>query len=220
MTIDKFLSLKERGAITSAVREAERHTSGEIVPMVVSRSHDYPAAAIGAALTLAIPIALLASGYLGAHLWIGHDNEGLFIATAALLFLVFHSLLKKSNGFTALFLNPETVQEEVEKGALAAFYREGLYKTREENGILIYISVFERKVWILADRGINAKIDPQEWGEIVAELSSDIKKGNQGEAICTAVRQIGAILRYHFPYQKNDKDELHNLILKDESQPR
>ena len=48
-----------------------------------------------------------------------------------------------------------TADEEVQEAVLTAFFKEELYRTRDETGILIFISVFEHKVWVLADRGIT-----------------------------------------------------------------
>jgi len=106
------------------------------------------------------------------------------------------------------------MDDEVSGGALASFYENGLHKTREENGVLIFISVFERKVWILADRGVNEKIDHSEWEKIIADLTSGIKKGNQCGAIVSAVGAVGAVLREKFPYREDDTNELDNLIIK------
>lgn len=100
------------------------------------------------------------------------------------------------------------------EGALAAFYAEKLHKTAEANGILLYISVLEHKVWILADAGINSKIDPGEWDSVVAELTAGIKAGRRCQAICEAIRRTGQILTTHFPHQRDDRDELHNLIIR------
>ncbi len=74
----------------------------------------------------------------------------------------------------------------------------------------------EQKVWILADSNINAKIDQQEWDSTVADLTAGIKAGKPADAICQAVQRVGQILQTHFPYQKDDKDELHNLIIRSE----
>jgi putative membrane protein len=106
------------------------------------------------------------------------------------------------------------MEEEVREAAITAFFSEKLYKTKDENGILLFISVFERKVWILADSGINAKIDQERWLGLVELMTKGIKEDRQSEAICEAIRQVGDILKEHFPIQPDDNNELRNLIIR------
>ena len=72
----------------------------------------------------------------------------------------------------------------------------------------------EQKIWMLADSNINAKIAQKEWDLTVSDLTAGIKIGKSAEAICDAVRRVGQILQIHFPYKKDDTDELHNLIIR------
>jgi len=210
----KFLSPEEQQAVTAEVQKAERRTSGEIVPMIVSASHHYPMAAVrGAALT-ALPLALLLTSLLGSSLWLGHQNMYLFLLFFLLLYIPTRFVVKRAVTLKRLFLNTNEVEEEVQEAAVTSFFAEGLYRTREENGILIFVSVLERKVWILGDRGINERIDPTAWETIVDELLRGIRAGRQGEALCRAVQEVGSILETHFPYRRDDTDELHNLIIR------
>lgn len=209
-----FLTAAEQRQVTDAVREAERCTSGEIVPMVVSRSHDYPLAAVTCCVSMVLPAALLLTNLIGQRLWIGPQNMWLFLALFATLHALLYPLVFRSDRLKRFFLNRQQVEQEVEQGALAAFYAEQLHKTKDANGILLYISVMEQKVWLLADSGINAKIDQQQWDTTVADLTAGIRAGKPAEALCEAVRRVGHILHDHFPYQKDDRDELHNLIIR------
>ena len=208
-----FLTLGEQERVTAAVHAAEKMTSGEIVPMIVSASHHYPMAAVrGGALISLVP-ALLLTSLLGASLWLGQDNMYLFVLIFALCYFPLHFVISRTPQLLRLFLVNDEVEEEVEEAAITSFFGEGLYRTREENGILIFISVLEHRVWILGDRGINARIEPGGWQHIVDDLTSGIKEGNQAEALCQAIHAVGEMLQTHFPLQKDDTDELHNLII-------
>jgi putative membrane protein len=211
---EKFLTPEEQQKITAAVQEAERRTSGEIVPMIVSRSHRYPMAAATCTVSFSLPLALVLTTLLGRALWIGPQNMWLMLGLFAILYVIFYPLVVRRDWLKFYFLSSSLVEHEVQEGALAAFYSEQLYKTKDENGILLYISVMEKKVWILGDRGINEKIDQQKWDSVVADLTAGIRSGNRCESICAAVQKIGEILRQHFPYHKDDRDELHNLIIR------
>ena len=209
-----FLSRTEQEKVTQAVQRAERVTSGEIVPMIVSRSHDYPMAAVSCGVSFALPLAILLTHIIGPRLWIGSQNLWFFLGLFSTLYLVCYHFVMRTERLKYFFLSERQVEQEVKEAALAAFYEEKLYKTEQQNGILLYISVLEQKVWILADSNIIYKIDQQEWDVLVEHLTDGIKKGERCEAICRTVQSIGQILKTHFPYQEDDRDELHNLIIR------
>lgn len=209
-----FLSIAEQQAVTAAVQEAEKQTSGEIVPMVVSASHHYPLAAATGATLISLPLALLLTSTLGTALWLGTQNMYLFLTFFALLYFPARWLVNRFPTLKRLFLSVRDVDEEVEEAAITSFYGEGLYKTREQNGILIFISVLEQKVWILGDCGVNDRIDPGTWQKIIEKLTAGIHSGERGPALCRAVSSVGEILRHHFPIRADDHNELHNIIIK------
>ena len=210
----KFLTGAEQEQVTETVRQAELTTSGEIVVMVVSRSHDYPAAAITGSVFFALPSALLLSAVIGPLVWLGSQNLWLFLTLFALFYLLFLPLLNRIDAIKQFFLNPRQVKEEVERGAITAFFSEQLYKTERENGILLYISVMEKRAWILADRGISERIEQPVWDEIIVGLTKGIKEQKRCEAICEAVKKTGKILKVHLPIREDDRDELHNVIIR------
>ncbi|MDP3480180.1 MAG: TPM domain-containing protein [Desulfoprunum sp.] len=210
----QFLTEEERQRVSEATRLAEGRTSGEIVPMIVSASHDYPLAPIVGAAVIALPLALLLTPYIAAPLWLGHQDMWIFLALFCLLALPAHALIKRSTALKRLFLNKNQVDEEVQEAAVSAFFSEKLYKTKAENGILIFISVLERRVWVLADSGINSRIKQQDWQEIVSHITLGIREKHQCTAICEAISRVGDILREHFPINPADHNELHNLIIR------
>ena len=81
--------------------------------------------------------------------------------------------------------------------------------------MLVLISVFERKVWVLADSGINEKVQAGQWDEIVKMIIDGIKQNRHTEAICEAVAKIGDLLKTNFPIKPDDTDELKNLIIEE-----
>ena len=209
-----FLTLEEQQQITRCVQEAEKQTSGEIVPMVVSASHDYPMAAVTGATFIALPFSLLSARLIGAYLWLTPDKMWLFLGCFVLFYLLAYQLVNRVPWLKRSFLSSQSINEEVREAATIAFFTENLYRTRAENGILLFISVFERRVWVLGDRGINEKIPPERWQEIVDLVTDGVRNNRQCEAICEAVNRIAEILREFFPIEADDKNELHNLIIR------
>jgi putative membrane protein len=211
----QFLSESDREKIQAAVRSAETQTSGEIVPMVVSYSYHYPMATVLGAASIALPLSILATYLVGYLFWLGSQNMWILMGIFGILFICFHALIKRTPSLRRIFVSNVEMEEEVREAAITSFFKEGLYRTREETGILIFISVFEHKVWVLADRGINAKVPQESWNEIVDHIVQGIKKRRHADAICEAVDAAGRLLAEHFPVRPDDTDELQNLIVEE-----
>lgn len=97
--------------------------------------------------------------------------------------------------------------------AVRAFYEKGLYKTKKNTGILFLISLFERKVRVLADSGILEKIGRETLNRFALQVSGGIREGRACEALCGAMREAGELLSGHFPITKDDTDELCNDVM-------
>lgn len=210
----RFLSETDKENIRAAVKIAEGKSAGEIVPLVVSASYTYPMADVTGAGVLAILPSVLLTPPVGGFFWIGAQNMWVFMGLFAGFFWLFHVIVMRVSWLKRIFISKKEIEEEVKEAAVTRFFKEGLYRTRNETGVLLYISVLEQKVWVLADRGINARVPKSAWDGIVADLISGIKGKKQGTAICAAVNEIGNVLMAHFPKKQDDINELTDMILK------
>lgn len=210
----QFLTEQEQDKITQAVHRAEKITSGEIVPMVVSNSSEYPAATIIGGFMLSFLCSLACTPYIGKALWLGSNNMLLFVGCFLVLFYPFYLLVDRWPALKRFLLIKKEIRQEVEEHAVTGFFQEQLYETRGKNGILIFISVFEHHVVILGDSGINEKIDPGSWEKMVDHIVTGIKNNRQCDAICEVIEEIGTVLQSHFPIREDDINELHNLIIR------
>ncbi len=209
----EFLSDDERARVNTAVKEAEKLTAGEIVVMIISASYQYPMANVIGAAAFALPLALIFTPLVGGWLWIGGQNMWLFLGFLAVLFILFHEVIRRTPWLKRFFISRNEIDDEVEEAAITNFFDQGLYRTRDETGVLVLISVFEHRVWILADQGINAKVPEGQWDDIVKMITAGIKQKRPADAICEAVEKIGALLKENFPIKPDDTDELKNLII-------
>jgi putative membrane protein len=107
----------------------------------------------------------------------------------------------------------DRITEAVHTLALASFSQHGLHYTRDHTGILILVSLLEHRVEVLADRGINAKVEAGTWQEVVNDLTAGLKSGQACDGFCKAITRCGEILATHFPRQSDDKDELPNRLV-------
>ncbi len=88
----------------------------------------------------------------------------------------------------------------------------GVYKTRDRTGILIFISLLERKIELIADSGINEKITQSRWNDIVTHIISGIKAKELANNLIEAIDECGKLLSKYFPIKKDDENELENEI--------
>lgn len=210
--VDTFLAENEKARIIECVKDAEKTTAGEIVPMVVSSSGIYSLSAVIGALALSMPCSLPGAYLLGPLAGLGSHDMWVFLSLEIVLFIIGYFLVKNVWVLRRLFISDHEMHDEVRKAALMNFYLKGLHRTRDETGVLIYISIFEQKVWVLGDRGIHEKVGDDAWKEIVSIITEGIKDKRQADAICRAVKRTGEILNRHFPVKSDDTDELPGLI--------
>lgn len=210
---NRFLTESDKEKIKAAVRDVESRTSGEIVPMVTSASYHYPMAEVTGALAFSLPPAILLTPLIGGRFWIGPQNMWVFLGIFAVLYAIFYLVIKQVPPLKRMFISKDEIDEEVEEAAVTAFYRQGLYRTRDETGVLIFISLFEKKVRILGDRGINEKVGSDQWQGIAAHIAGGIHARRHVKAICEAISMVGDLLIRNFPARPGDRDELSNLIV-------
>jgi uncharacterized membrane protein len=112
-------------------------------------------------------------------------------------------------GNTPFLKNKKSIKEL----ATEEFYKLGMADTRDKTGILIYVLLSKRKFYILADSGINEKVDQSIWDKIKNEMEADFKVGNYLDGISTTLEQVGRILGEHFPIKEDDTNELSNKVV-------
>ena len=207
MNAEKYFSAEEKEKIRQAVIVSERRTSGEIVPMVVGASGHYAEVEI-AGLVVGL-VAGTAAALIFGYSWGVAETELAWplIGTGLGFALCRIPVIKR-------WLIPEKrMAEAVHIRSLAAFTAHGLHYTKAHTGILVLASLFERRVVVLADRGINEKVQPGTWDEIVRIIASGLKSGDGCAAFCAAIEQCGKILAEHFPGSPDDQDELEDKLI-------
>ncbi len=90
--------------------------------------------------------------------------------------------------------------------AIALFSKLGVWDTEHNNGVLIYLLFAERRIEVVADRGIAARVPPQTWRDISQRLGEAFKQGAHERGLLDAVDQVGALLAEHFPATPADRN--------------
>jgi putative membrane protein len=220
-----IMSPADHAEVSAAVAAAEAHTAGEIVTIVAPCSDNYRDVTLHYALLtmLAVPaaLALLPQSWVdwASGMVLGWNEEwtrgGIMLALAialALAFLAGRLLFSWTPLLTALTPGA-TKSRRVRRRAIAHFRSACEGRTTGRTGILIYLSLLERRAEIVADRAINDQVDGAVWGEAMAALLEEVRAGRTGRGMARAVERVGELLAEHLPRGQGDTNELPDRLI-------
>ena len=92
--------------------------------------------------------------------------------------------------------------------AIDVFSQLRVWDTEKNNGVLIYLLLADRDVEIVADRGIDAKVGPQEWERICREMETVFRQGDFEGGVIRGIQEVTRHLASHFPADGDDRNEL------------
>lgn len=215
----RFLSPGTKARLKAAVEAVERVSAAEVVLAVRpwSSVHRHAECLVGAVLA-----------YLGLAYMMYADRVFSYLA------ILINTVLLFGLGalFTALFpplrmllTGRRKLDRAVEQAARAAFYELNVGSTRDRSGILIYVSLLERRCRVVEDVGIRARIDAAScaasWASSVSEVEAAVREGGVGaggaDRLARAVEALGPLLQKALPRREDDVNELPDLAVEDAS---
>ena len=207
--IKRYLSEAEIVHIGQSVTRAESQTSGEIVPVILKKS-----SATGHVSTIIFLFAALV--FLGTDLSFHGEVRSEIVWTIISIGLIiawFGSHWLAKFHCWQRWLTPMAEQKsQVWQRAELEFYRNRLTSTTNRTGILIFVSVMERKAVVLADEGISQHHPVSIWQDLVSELSLHLKRDEWAEGFEKAITTAGKILSEKLPAQRHERNELANNL--------
>jgi len=207
---ERFFTAEEKERLKATTHEVESKTIGEIVVMVVDHSDHYiEAEALGSVLLGSLLSLILAVLFFHSSIWSYIPLTFIFFFPCWFLFIKVEVLKK-------LFIGIRRKEEAVRLRAERAFFERGLYRTKKNTGVLFFLSLLERKVWVLADKGIHEKMDQGTLNRFANEVSKGIREGRACDALSQAIQEIGALLSRHFPITADNVDELPDEVITEE----
>jgi putative membrane protein len=143
-------------------------------------------------------------------LWEARDVQVLlaFFLGQVIVFGLAFGLLSLVPGLRTLVVSRKDKRRRVREKAESAFFHHNITATRGGNGLLIYVSIFERRVELLVDSGIAQKIKPAVWQEVVDGIVKGILDNRFLSALEEQTRRCGDILAKPFPRKRGDINEL------------
>jgi uncharacterized membrane protein len=95
--------------------------------------------------------------------------------------------------------------------AIEMFSQLRVWDTEHNSGVLIYVQVVDRRIEIVADRGINAKVEQRQWDAIARRMEAGFRAQRYEASVIEGLREITALLAQHFPPAGANPDELPNV---------
>lgn len=213
-----LFSTADHDTIKHAIVDAEKHTSGEIIPVVASASGRYDRAED--IFGIIFSLICVAIGW-----YLFHNDTSTtswsnfnFDLTSILLTILFSFIsgVLLTHFFPVLrlpFIPDSEAETEVDRAAAAAFQQNRLRNTKDSTGILIYISLYEHQVRIMGDDAISVKLSQADWSRICDSIISSFKQKQYTTGIVDGISLTGKLLAEHFPIKEEDKDELANELI-------
>jgi putative membrane protein len=190
--IDRYFGADARAKVEASVAKAEARSLGQIVPAVVEKCDDYPEARYRGAMLAAGLATLVVVAYdLPLPLW-----ELPLVQLAA---GIAGALLSMWDPVERRLVGARELDEAARERAMRAFHENGLHRTEHGTGVLVFAALFERRVVILGDHGIHAKIGDESWRLALHALIVGIHSRDPARGFCEAIDQIGDRLAQHFP---------------------
>lgn len=87
-----------------------------------------------------------------------------------------------------------------------------MHRTKQRNGVLLYVNVTDRQVAVIGDGGIHAQVGQHFWDDVLELVRLHFIGGRFAEGLIAGVERIGEKLREHFPWERDDRNELSNEI--------
>ena len=200
-----LLSKIEQQQVSTAIQTAEQKTDAELVTVLARQSDDYfYIPTLWAAIISLFTLPLLS----WTPLWLDSND---FLLIQLLTFVILAVLLRWQP--LMILLIPKSVRYwRASNMARRQFIENNLHHTRDESGVLIFVSEAEHYVEIIADRGVSQYVHDEEWLEIVERFISQVKAGETKQGFLDAIVACGQLLEEHIPATEQ-KNELPNHLI-------
>jgi putative membrane protein len=190
-----YLTEDQQNRISALGRNLEMRTGVEFMSAVVGKCDTYPEIpwkgfALGAALS-ALGLVLY---QLWQPAWQDVRSPLLLLAWVLGIGALTALLTSFRPGLARLFLNSERAEEESRQYAQGLFIEQELFRTRQRKALLLLIGLFERRVILLPDSSIRARLKPEQLEKVIRQMVSLLRQGNHFQALVQGIALIENML--------------------------
>lgn len=209
----KVLLEQDRDRLNKRIREAEGHTGAQIVLAVINRSDSY-AEIPWKAFALGVSLACLAVFSLNEF------HAMILVAVTVILAAggVCALLTVFVPDFARIFLVSHRAETEVRQYAQSLFLKREIFSTKNRRGVLLLVSLFERQVVVLPDKGLGERLTSDAINEIIAPMRPHLMQGQIMEALEASLAQMTQLLEPTAPtgHETMDDNELSDEIIEEQ----
>lgn len=220
MNAHRFFSESEKSLIEQATADAEKRTAAEMVCAVATESGRYDRAESILGLVVALVVLALVNSFAvgsptDGGMWaVGHGASLGGQSLAVVLGFILGSVAASyCHPIRRLLVSEKEMEEETERAASHVFAVQRVSSTRARGGLLIYLSLFERRVVVLTDDGVM-KACGQTLVSRVRDLAlKRLAEGQRTDTFIDAIQSAAEPLAQAMPIEKDDANELPNRLL-------
>ncbi|MDP8202418.1 MAG: TPM domain-containing protein [Candidatus Tenebribacter burtonii] len=202
--------------IGSAVKKAESKTSGEIATAMIKESYNYAIYELIFAVIIGFLYFVIIMFFTGSiEQWLQEKFWDysvnyliMFYGFSTFIVITLFYFIGNISSIDRLIVPKKIRQQKIQERSIRYFMESGVYNTKDRTGILIFISIMEHRVELLADSGINEKIPKEKWQNIVDNILAGIKQKQIAKHLIESIDECGNLLAEHFPIKDDDKNEL------------
>ena len=212
MTVETHnISAADHALIKAAIGAAEKKTSGEVFAVVAQQSDDYFFVSGFFAGLWAVGFGLVLSVFA---IWFEYPMTALTLAVGqAVSYGIWLLIFANFPGIRLMFVPNSIAYRRASSNAARQFLAHGIHNTEGRSGVLLFVSLAERYAEVVADSGINERVDQGEWNTMVATLVSHARADDLGRGFVIAVEHAGNLLAQHFPPIKGKANELDDKLI-------
>lgn len=214
-----YLNADGAKKIEQAVLEAEKSTSAEIVPVLIRQSMPQS--------PILFFFFVLSFGVVSLLCWfvepllvdvLSSMVPSIVVLAAIGIFaiafaFVLARFLAQQDRWKWLAINTHDAALVCQKQAHLEFYRLGLTGTKGRSGILIFVSLVERQVIVLADKAISEKYPRELWRDVTEKLLTGLHKWDMVQGFSDAIKLAAEHVKKDFPITARDRNELSNRLV-------
>lgn len=212
----QLLSDDERKRLDQLITETERQTGTQIVLAAVKRSDSYAEIPWKAfALTASVAGMAVIVMSLLLNYWISQTDVLIAIAATIFTGALFALITVFVPAVARMFLSSHRAEEETRQYARSLFLEKELFATQKRMGIMLFVSLFERKVVLVPDKGINNRLTQEDMQHIIAPMILCLRNNELCKAFEEGLAQLSKTLKADVPPEKYE-NELPNNIIEEE----
>jgi putative membrane protein len=204
--MNPMLSQAGLARVAAAVAAVERHTAGEVVVVVAQQSATWSGVRGCSALLASSAVAVVGAAFVDDALlrWLAVAVP----ATACVAWIA-------AGWFVRVLASDDALDGAVASAAKAAFVDTGVSTTTARAGVLIYVSLLERRVHLLADTRAHALVGGAGWS-LYARRVATAMKGHAVDELIAVVGEVGETLAGAFPRRDQQENRLQNVVVVDD----